>query len=63
MIICLPHSVKTKHCGLASKKGVYEVGSCYNVLRVPTRVSFQWKSIWTAKVPGKVAFFVWIVAL
>jgi hypothetical protein len=33
------------------------------VLSLPIRSSFLWKSIWKAKVPPRVAFFVWSTTL
>lgn len=45
------------------RKGMFEVRLYYNNLRAFTGFSFPWESIWIARVPWKVAFFVWIAAL
>ena len=42
---------------------VFEVKSSYKELSIRGSMSFPWKSIWNAKLPTKVAFFVWTAAL
>jgi hypothetical protein len=39
------------------------VGSYYRALSGMLHVSFPWKIIWKSRVPPRVAFFVWMVAL
>jgi hypothetical protein len=46
-----------------SHKGTFDVRSFYKVLACKEAVHFPWKSIWWTKVPLKVAFFAWTVAL
>ena len=41
----------------------FVVSSYYRVLASVSDLSFPWRSIWKPKVPCKVVFFVWIVAL
>lgn len=42
---------------------VFEVKSSFKELSIRGSMSFPWKSIWNAKLPTKVAFFVWTAAL
>jgi len=44
-------------------KGKFDVRSFYKALAWKEAVHFPWKSIWRTKVPLKVAFFAWAVAL
>ena len=48
---------------LPSLRGLFDVRSYYKVLRGGSGNSFPWRSIWRTKVPQRVAFFVWTVAL
>ena len=41
----------------------FAVRSYYQVLTKSFDQSFPWKTVWKSKVPSRVAFFVWIVAL
>jgi len=46
-----------------SRKGKFDVRSFYEALAFKETSFFPWKSIWRTKVPLKVAFFAWVVAL
>ena len=46
-----------------SPRGVFDVRSYYRALQPPNLDSFPWKPLWKPKVPTKVSFFIWIVAL
>jgi hypothetical protein len=51
-------------CWTPSCRGLFEVRSFYTTLISPHPPGiFPWKSVWKAKVPSRVAFFVWTVAL
>lgn len=41
-----------------SKKGKFEVSSCYKVLLGTSARVFPWKKIWKTKAPPRVAFFI-----
>uniref|UniRef100_A0A2N9GAU4 Reverse transcriptase zinc-binding domain-containing protein n=1 Tax=Fagus sylvatica TaxID=28930 RepID=A0A2N9GAU4_FAGSY len=45
----------------ARSKG-FQVKSFYTQLTSPSLGFFPWKSIWKAKVPPRVAFFIWTAA-
>uniref|UniRef100_A0A2N9EHD8 Reverse transcriptase zinc-binding domain-containing protein n=1 Tax=Fagus sylvatica TaxID=28930 RepID=A0A2N9EHD8_FAGSY len=45
-----------------SKAGVFDSRSFYEVLNDRPGVVFPWKSIWKAKAPPRVAFFIWSMA-
>jgi hypothetical protein len=47
----------------SSKKGNFYVKSFYKALSNFDQEVFPWKSIWRTKVPLRVAFFEWTVAL
>uniref|UniRef100_A0A2N9IAI6 Reverse transcriptase domain-containing protein n=1 Tax=Fagus sylvatica TaxID=28930 RepID=A0A2N9IAI6_FAGSY len=51
-------------CWTPSCRGLFEVRSFYNTL-ISSHLPgiFPWKSVWKAKVPSRVAFFVWTAAL
>jgi hypothetical protein len=49
--------------GAPSKKGLFSVKSFYSVMGGYDCVCFPWKSVWQTKIPLRVAFFVWLVAL
>ena len=44
------------------KDGVFDSRSFYLALSSRPGVRFPWKSIWAAKAPPRVAFFIWITA-
>uniref|UniRef100_A0A2N9HU94 Reverse transcriptase zinc-binding domain-containing protein n=1 Tax=Fagus sylvatica TaxID=28930 RepID=A0A2N9HU94_FAGSY len=44
------------------KAGVFDSRSFYEVLNDRPGVVFPWKSIWKAKAPPRVAFFIWSMA-
>ncbi len=44
------------------KDGVFDSRSFYLALSSRPGVRFPWKSIWAAKAPPRVAFFIWIAA-
>ena len=46
-----------------SPRGVFDVRSYYRALQPPNLDLFPWKLLWKPKVPTKVSFFIWIVAL
>uniref|UniRef100_A0A2N9HQK9 Reverse transcriptase zinc-binding domain-containing protein n=1 Tax=Fagus sylvatica TaxID=28930 RepID=A0A2N9HQK9_FAGSY len=46
-----------------STKGIFEVRSYYSVLVQSSDTYFPWKRVWNSKVPSRVAFFIWTVAL
>jgi hypothetical protein len=46
-----------------SRKGKFDVRYFYNILAYKETVHLPWKRIWQTKVPLKVAFFAWVVAL
>jgi exonuclease III len=51
-------------CWTPSCRGLFEVRSFYTTLISPNPPgTFPWKSVWKAKVPSRVAFFVWTAAL
>uniref|UniRef100_A0A2N9HXJ9 Reverse transcriptase domain-containing protein n=1 Tax=Fagus sylvatica TaxID=28930 RepID=A0A2N9HXJ9_FAGSY len=51
-------------CWTPSCRGLFEVRSFYTTLISPNPPgTFPWKSVWKAKVPLRVAFFVWTTAL
>ena len=51
-------------CWNPSSRGLFEVRSFYSILIHPiSQDSFPWKGVWKAKVPPRVAFFVWTSAL
>jgi hypothetical protein len=51
-------------CWTPSSRGLFEVRSFYSTLIHPfSQDSFPWKGVWKAKVPPRVAFFVWTSAL
>ena len=51
-------------CWTPSCRGLFEVRSFYTTLISPHPSGiFPWKSVWKAKVPSRVAFFVWTAAL
>jgi hypothetical protein len=51
-------------CWTPSCRGLFEVRSFYTTLISPHPPGiFPWKSVWKAKVPSRVAFFVWTAAL
>lgn len=45
------------------KRGLFVVGSFYNVLERNDGLYFPWKSVYRTKVPLRVAFFAWLTAL
>ena len=50
-------------CWIPSSKQTFDLRSFYRALHSSTQLSFPWKSIWKPKVPTKVSFFLWMVAL
>jgi hypothetical protein len=54
---------KDKMCWKPSWSAGFQVKSFYTHLTSPGLGYFPWKSIWKAKVPPRVAFFVWTAAL
>ena len=55
--------MKDKMCWKPSRSKGFQVKSFYTQLTSNGLGSFPWKSIWKAKVPPRVAFFVWTAAL
>ena len=54
---------KDKMCWIPNKHKGFRVRDYYNILVGNTFLGFPWKSIWKQKIPSRVAFFVWTVAL
>ena len=52
-----------KMCWTPAKSKSFEVSSHYQALLGVCTQSFPWRNIWKQKVPSRVAFFVWTVAL
>ena len=52
-----------KRCWLPCKSKGFTVSACYHLLVGHSEQFFPWKSIWKQKIPSRVAFFVWTVAL
>uniref|UniRef100_A0A7N2MQK8 Reverse transcriptase zinc-binding domain-containing protein n=1 Tax=Quercus lobata TaxID=97700 RepID=A0A7N2MQK8_QUELO len=52
-----------KMCWIPSKDKGFMVNDYYRILVGPTIYGFPWRSIWKQKIPSRVAFFVWTVAL
>ena len=52
-----------KMCWTPAKSKSFEVSSHYQALLGVCTRSFPWRNIWKQKVPSRVAFFVWTVAL
>jgi hypothetical protein len=50
-------------CWISSQRHTFEVKSFCHVLTIFTGSPFLWKSIWKVKVPSRMVFFVWMVAL
>ena len=51
-------------CWNPSRRGIFEVRSYYYVLLQPyPKETFPWKCVWKAKIPPRVAFFIWTAAL
>ena len=50
-------------CWKHSLWGVFNVRSYYKALQHPITCPFPWKPLWKPKVPTKVSFFIWTVAL
>jgi hypothetical protein len=50
-------------CWRPSSCKVFTVRSYYSCLLQPAQSYFPWKSVWKSKVPTRVAFFTWTVAL
>ena len=50
-------------CWKPSASKVFQVRSFYHVLSSKEGVTFPWKCIWKPKVPPRVTFFIWTVAL
>ncbi len=50
-----PDGLRWKGC----KDGVFASRSFYDLLNVRPVVPFPWKSIWAAKAPSQVSFFIW----
>ena len=49
-------------CCSLNGNGKFDTRSFYNELRTTPNSIFPWKGIWKAKVPKRVAFFLWTVA-
>ena len=47
-------------CCSLNGNGKFDTRSFYNELRTTPNSIFPWKGIWKAKVPKRVAFFMWI---
>ena len=52
-----------KMCWIPSKDKGFMVNDYYRILVGPTIYGFPWRNIWKQKIPSRVAFFVWTVAL
>jgi hypothetical protein len=52
-----------KFCWSPSRKGKFDVRSFYKILAYKETAHVPRKSIWRTKVPLKVVFFAWVVAL
>ena len=52
-----------KMCWIPSKSKGFLVRDYYRILVGTTSSGFPWKTIWKQKIPSRVAFFVWTVAL
>jgi len=50
-------------CWIPSRRGLFDVGSYYNVLVPHDSTPFHWTSIWRNKAPLRVTFFAWSAAL
>ena len=50
-------------CWIPSKVKGFLVSDYYRILAGTAFFGFPWKSIWKQKIPSRVAFFVWTVAL
>ena len=50
-------------CWTPSCREVFEVRSFYRALIQPAASVFPWRSVWKAKAPSKVAFFLWTASL
>jgi hypothetical protein len=50
-------------CWNPSSREVFEVRSFYHALIQPASSAFPWRSVWKAKAPSKVAFFLWTASL
>jgi hypothetical protein len=46
-------------CWNLGSREVFEVRSFYSTLIQPSPSYFPWRSVWKAKVPSRVAFFLW----
>lgn len=57
------HALWDKIYGRLAWSGKFEVSSFCGALGGLVSVNFPWKSIWGTKVPGKIVFFIWVVAL
>jgi hypothetical protein len=56
--------VRDTRCWTPSRRGIFEVRSYYYVFLQPCpKENFPWKCVWKAKVPPRVAFFIWTAAL
>jgi hypothetical protein len=67
-MIGLLYSIKVQQnqedqvCWSPSRRGCFEVKSYYKIISLKTPMVFPWKSIWKARAPPWVAFFVWTAA-
>ena len=52
-----------KMCWKSVGEKGFTIRDYYNLLVGPNDYCFPWKSIWNQKIPSRVAFFVWTVAL
>ena len=52
-----------KMCCIPSKDKGFMVNDYYRILVGPTIYGFPWRNIWKQKIPSRVVFFVWTVAL
>ena len=50
-------------CWNLSRREAFEVSSFYSALIQPSPSYFPWRSVWKAKVPSTVAFFLWTATL
>ena len=48
----------TSHSCL-KRNGMFDTQSYYNIIRGVATSNFPWKGVWKAKIPRRVAFFVW----